>query len=133
LGKPVWGGKLPIDIGDGGLDNITLEMRALPEITGTVTFAPGCTSVPVRITAIGWGTPVYTRPEVLSNSDGKFTLTGLIASHYTLMIRPQEGRGSMTAARLGERDVSREGFDYPPADAAALEITMSCNAAGRPR
>jgi len=138
LGKAVWGGKVPIDVGEGGLDDIAIEMRALPEISGTVKFAPGCTPGPVRIRVTGSGTPIYTRPEVLSDNDGKFTLTGLFAAHYTLTIRPQEssgqeGSGKMLAARFGERDVSTEGFDYPPADPGPLEITMACNAAGRAR
>jgi hypothetical protein len=133
LGKAVWGGKVPIDVGEGGLDDLAIEMRALPEIAGTVKFAPGCTPGPVRIALAGSGTPLYTQPEVLSDSDGRFTLTGLFAAHYTFGIRPKGGFGAITAARLGDRDVSTEGFDYPPADPGPLEITISCNAAGRTR
>jgi hypothetical protein len=124
--KPLLGAAQPVEISDHDTEGLTVEMHELPDLTGSVAFAPGCTPSPVVIKLSGIA-PIsgFVRVETETDGQGAFMLSGLIPALYTLTASL---RGSTVgSARIGSRDVLKEGLQYPAAESAPLKIELTCS------
>jgi len=124
--KSVFGATQVIEVADHDLI-LDIPLRRLNEVTGTVKFAEGCKSTPVRLHAT---TQTGRLPdEVTPNAEGAFSLGTLGAGRTILYV---QGVGIPASVRIGNREV-KEGFDIPLADDEKLEVTISCPQARRPQ
>jgi len=129
IGKPLLSAIQQVDVAGRDL-TVAITMRASSDLTGTVTFEPGCSPSPVQVIANGDYWLGRTYADAVTASDGKFTLSGMIPGRYTLRIMPTGAMASMSA-RMGGRDVSKESFEYPPSEPAPLEIVLGCGSSRR--
>ncbi|HJT86868.1 MAG TPA: carboxypeptidase-like regulatory domain-containing protein [Bryobacteraceae bacterium] len=118
------GARRPIEIGNRNDDSLTVELVPLREVTGTVTFPQGC-SAPLHININAYSNLGASRADVPVGPDGAFTFGGLAPAHYTVGVLGPPTIAA-TSARLGDREVLRDGFDYPPPPGETLKITVGC-------
>ncbi|HXN46518.1 MAG TPA: carboxypeptidase-like regulatory domain-containing protein [Bryobacteraceae bacterium] len=124
-----------IEVADKDVEGLDIELQPSRDLSGVATFTEGCAPVPVRIEAHAFGPLASTVGSVATGSDGKFVLSGFAPGHISLNISAIPGTSSAAnplSATLGDRDVLRDGFDYPFAADAVLRIVMGC-ANGGPR
>jgi hypothetical protein len=122
----IFGAVLRVEVGQGDIGNLDVQLQELPPIAGSVGFAEGCPPAPVRILS-GFS-------EAASGPDGSFVLRGMSPGHLSVNVIAPAGDWAISA-RLGDREVLRDGFDYPGASATddALRILMDCShPGGRP-
>jgi hypothetical protein len=69
-----------------------------------------------------------------SDEGGSFVLKGLLPGHYRLQVRAvnPEGASRAVSARLGEKEVLREGFDVDGPAAGSLVIALGSGSSGAP-
>jgi hypothetical protein len=133
---PVFGLVRSIEVGDRDLEDVDLELQPLSELTGTVTFATGCTAEPVRIRVSGSNPVSHTHADVVSGTDGSFVLSGLTPGHLTISITPVQNAvptGFSSAVRAGTRDLLKDGFDFPLQSNEPLQVTVNCGKTRRPQ
>jgi hypothetical protein len=119
----VFGAMLRVEVGQSDIGNLDVQLQELPSITGSVGFAAGCTPAPVRIYGVSF--------EVTSGPDGSFVLSRISPGHSSVSVIAAGAWA--TSARLGDREVLRDGFDYPGTAGEALRILMDCShPGGRP-
>jgi len=116
----VFGAVLRVAVGESDIGNLDVQLQELPPIAGSVGFAEGCEPAPVRILC-GFS-------EARSGSDGSFVLKGTGPGH--LSVSTIAAGAWAVSARLGDREVLRDGFDYPDAAGDALRILMECSHPG---
>ncbi len=130
--RPLFAMQQQIEVGAKDLD-LAVELTALPEIAGTVTFDAGCAPVPLRITMFNY--PWGQSPDTMTGPDGGFTISakypGRVELYQVLPAADGDAPVRLLSARLGDRDVLRGGFEYPPAKAGPLSLTVSCPATRR--
>jgi hypothetical protein len=125
--KPIFAMRRQVEIGarDAIVD---IELVALPEIPGTVTFAEGCAPMLLRLDILNW--PYGDSLETLTGSNGEFVIApkfpGTLEWFRVSPLSSGDAIPVLRAARLGDRDVLRDGFDYPPAKPETLQLTVSC-------
>ena len=120
----IFGAMLRVEVGESDIGNLDLQLQELPPIAGSVGFAEGCPPAPVRIYG-GFG-------ETTSGPDGRFVLSGMPPGHFSVYVIAPAGDRAISA-RLGNREVLRDGFDYPGTAGEALRILMDCShTGGRP-
>jgi hypothetical protein len=130
--KPIFAIKRQVEIGtrDAILD---IELVSLPEISGTVIFAEGCAPIPLRLSFVNW--PWGDSPDTITGSNGEFVIApifpGTVQLYRVLPVSSDDAVPVLRSARLGDRDVLRDGFDYPPAKQESLQLMVSCRATGR--
>jgi hypothetical protein len=129
--KPALGYTGQLDVGERGLDGLTVELQPLAEIAGTVVYEEGCKPAPVRITSQSTGRQV----EVTAGPDGKFVVSGLSPGRVWLNVYTQfaNAAGWPASVKLGDREVMNTYFDYPLAAAETLRVTMQCGQNRRPQ
>jgi len=118
-----------IDVPDGGAEGLAVELQPLPNVRGLVSFAQGCAAVPVRIRGQCHNALGRCGAEAVSGSDGAFVLKSSVPGRLTLTARGEaisDRRLALMSAKLSDRDVLDEGFDYPFAGDAMLRIVMAC-------
>ena len=120
----VFGAMLRAEVGESDIGDLDVQLQELPPIAGSVGFAEGCTPAPVRI--IGGSSSTTSGP------DGNFVLSGISPGHFSVSAIAAPGVWA-ASARLGNREVLWDGFDYPVAAGEALRILMDCfHPGGRP-
>jgi hypothetical protein len=120
----IFGAVLRVEVGQEDIGNLDVQLQELPPIAGSVGFAEGCPRAPVRIRS-GFG-------EAASGPDGSFVLRGMAPGHLSVNVIAPAGDWAISA-RLGDRDVLGDGFDYPGTAGDALRILMDCShPGGRP-
>ena len=130
---PLLAANLHIDVPDGGLEGLQVELQPLREVRGVVSFAPGCAAVPVRVRGQCHNAIGRCGAEAVSVCDGTFVLKGSAPGQMTLTARGEattDRRLTLLSAKLGDRDVFESGFEYPFAGDAILRIVMGCPANG---
>ena len=130
--KPIFGIQRHVEIGtrDTSAD---VELAALPEISGAVTFAEGCTPMPLRLSILNW--PWGDAPDTITGSNGEFVIApkfpGIVQWFRVSPVSGGDPPPVLRSARLGDRDILQDGFEYPPAQEAPLRLTVSCAATRR--
>ncbi len=131
--KPVLGASLHLEIANQDLDGIDLPLQPLLDMPGIVTFAEGCSPEPLRVIVNGFTSLAESRAEATPDSQGRFVLRGLTPATLTVRIEAVRSRLSpvVLSGRIGERDVLKDGFDYPAPPDEMLRITVGCSDRGR--
>jgi hypothetical protein len=119
--RSIFGAMLRVEVGGSDIGNLDVQLQELPPIAGAVGFAAGCTPAPVRIYG-GFG-------ETTSGPNGGFVLSGIPPGHFSVNVIAPAGVWAISA-RLGNREVLRDGFDYPGTTGEALSILMDCSHPG---
>jgi hypothetical protein len=121
-----------LEVGDGGLLGLTLELQPVPDLAGEVVFRDGCTPRSVQVSLRGGFSPRGSyEVQAIAGADGKFVLTGLYPGLLRVTATPVgAGSGFSGSMRLGNREVSSQ-FEYPLAAPEDLRITMDCNESRR--
>jgi len=124
--KALFGTLREVVIGDRDVSDLDLQLQPLPEVTGKVTFGEGCAvaPVPVRLsTGYTFGLREYS---TLSGPDGSFAFgTFTPGPLFIGAIAP-----GAAAVWLGDRDITRSGFDYPTPAPQELRIAIACASGG---
>ena len=111
-----------VEVGTSQLDGVDLRLAPTLNLEGLVVFSPGCPMVPVGI--ILGGDYVY---NIHSGADGSFTLANLIPGKYIARIRPETASSArLSAARLGDTEISLDSFEVTQGTKGPLRIDMSC-------
>jgi hypothetical protein len=124
--NPAWGAIREVEVGDRDMEGLEVPLQPLGDLSGTVTFSVGCTAVPVRVQVSGFNPVGSEATQATVGADGAFVLKGLTPASLTIAVTAAGGFIRMTSVLLGDREVSQEGFDYPPPISQTLHITMSC-------
>jgi hypothetical protein len=134
-GTPVSAALQRVAVDEDDVDGLQVALEPVRDVTGTVTFAPGCAAVPLRVTAHGSNSLGVSRGETIASASGDFVLSGLTPSRHGLEVQAQSPDLAywLTAARLGDRDVHRDGFDYPVPAGETLQLTVDCTKTGAGR
>ncbi len=122
-----------IDVPDGGLEGLQVELQPLREVHGVVSFAQGCAVVPVRVRGQCHNAIGRCLAEAVSVGDGTFVLKGSAPGQMTITARGEattDRRLAVLSAKLGDRDVLEGGFEYPFSGDAVLRILIGCPANG---
>ncbi|MGO9096063.1 MAG: carboxypeptidase regulatory-like domain-containing protein [Bryobacteraceae bacterium] len=147
-------GRQQLQVGGSDVHGILLTLHEIQpvDLTGTIVLEGGGNLHPMLINARGAGPDSVT---ARSEEDGSFVLKGLLPGHYFIQVRrdrkfvngaldPEsvQWAGNPVSARLGEKEVLREGFDVDGPPPSPLRITLSSHsinahgtildAAGRP-
>jgi len=131
-GTPVSAALQRVAVDEDDVNGLQVALEPVRDVHGTVKFAPGCAAVPLRVTAHGSNSLGVSRVEVDVSAGGEFTLRGLTPARHSLLIQAVSPDLAywLTAARLGDRDVHRDGFDYPVPQGETLQLTADCRKTG---
>jgi hypothetical protein len=129
LNGPILGARRDIQVGETSVTDLMLEVQKLPDISGTVQFAQGCSAVPVRATA-GIDSPLMQMGSLLGAVDaqGKFTIPSLPPGRIFPRLgspEPNQPGPSEYWAKIGDRDVI-QGFEYPSELTGPLKFVVGC-------
>jgi hypothetical protein len=124
--KVLFGTLRQVQIGERDISGLDLELQPLPEVTGRVTFADGCTAAPVGVDLQSMSVVAFTQHSAVIGPGGAFAF-GTFAPGTLFISATGPGQASVF---LGDRDITRSGFDYPTPAPQALRITMSCASGG---
>jgi len=126
--KAVFGMKRSIEIGDQEMDGVDLTLQPLADLPGTVTFQEGCPAIPVRVSMYPrGGFALGPAPMTTTAPDGSFVLQGVGPGHRMVNVSGQSQGVYATSVKLGDRDVLKEGIDWPVSGAEPLRIEVGCN------
>jgi hypothetical protein len=118
----LYGAVIRLQVSEKDINSLDIQLKELPPIPGVVSFAAGCPVVPVRFFMAG--------AEAYSNSDGKFELKDM-RPDFTPFYASATGAYA-TSALLGDREILREGFEYPVPPGTTMRVFMDCpNKGGR--
>jgi len=126
-GKMLWYAQAPVEVGKSKPEPVVLELAAPPALTGKLSISGE--SRPenrpqwgVQLQSLEPGR-VNSWPRAEVDSDGAFTLAGVVPGRWRLML--QGGMGHVESARLGEREISPNGFDLEAGASGPLELIAS--------
>lgn len=123
--KPIIGAMQAVEVGEGGIDDLDVSLKPLPDIAGKVEFAEGCSPLQVRLSVRARNLIGPAHPDITSTPDGSFTLSALTPGRIMLYITPQPNVRP-SSVLLGDRDVLKDGFDYPVQEKQTLRVLMQC-------
>jgi hypothetical protein len=124
--KIVFGLLQTIDVGDRDMDGFDLTLQPLRDLAGVVTFPEGCTPFPVTINVFALSALAAGHAEAVSGAGGAFVLRGLISGRFTVSVSRSGPMVRVRSMKLGDRDVEKEGFEYPLAADEPLRIEVAC-------
>jgi len=125
-GQPLYAALRQVEVEEENPSRLEVDLQPIRDVPGTVTFAPGCSPVTVRIVAVGSSGFGISRGNAAA-ADGAFTLSGLTpARHRITVVVPF---GYWATAELNGRDAGKDGFDYPVPEGGVLRISVGCMAA----
>lgn len=126
LQKSIFGMSREVEIGYRDVTDLDLELQPLVEVTGKVTFAEGCSSGPVPVHLRGGGFFGIQEYSAVSTPDGSFAFGTFPPSPLFISAGPP---GTATVF-LGDRDITKTGFDYPAPAPQPLRIVLNCSTGG---
>jgi hypothetical protein len=128
-GEPRMTGQLPLQVGNGNVEGVTLQLAPPFDISGQVKFASegaDVTNVRVALEPVQFGTPFFGGTNSEMTPDGQFRITGVSPGKYRFVVQ-----------RLPEgayvKGVSVQGLDITAgasinSAATGVEITLGANA-----
>jgi hypothetical protein len=124
-----------VEIANRDLVGLDLELEPLKNLPGEVTFGSGCTPGTVEIRAqssisVNWG-----QITAVSESDGKFVLSGPLVgrAHLNVTWRSLPGPSPrVSSIRLGSQDLQKEDLLLPYLGTDTLHIAIECGGGRRP-
>jgi hypothetical protein len=143
-GHPLLAGRRTIEVPDKDLDGVEIPMQPPVDLKGAVVFDKTCPAVPVSIEpSFDTGIASFNQlvrsarlgpidPQVAAAATGTFTLRSLVPATYRLAIHPRPPRTatnlrySVASAKLGDRDVLRDGFEVTGQPPGTLRISIAC-------
>ena len=124
-GQPLYAAIQQVAVDEENPSRLEVDLQPLRDVPGTVTFAPGCRPVTVRVVVVGSSAFGMSRAEAASTG-GAFTLSGLTpARHRAGVFVPF---GYAATAKLNGREAGGDGFDYPVPEGGVLRIDVGCMA-----
>jgi hypothetical protein len=124
--KVLFGTRRQVEIGGRDISDLDLQLQPLPEVTGRVTFADGCDAAPVRVLLTSSSIGGIQDYSALAGPDGAFAFSTFIPGSLVI---GAAGPGSATVF-LGDRDITRSGFDYPTPTPQELRVAINCASGG---
>jgi hypothetical protein len=119
LRPKIFGALLTVDVTDRDNRDLDIPLQELPAIPGVVMYAGSCAPDPVQIMLPGG------EASTVSGADGRFAFNSVKPGHLGVSVIA--GRAKIISARIGDREVLQDGFDYPAEGSAGLRILMSCS------
>ncbi len=114
--------RMPVVVGESGLDGIEVTLEPTFEIPGTLKFPEGCRATRVAVRVFTSASRLIGPAETVSADDGSFVLRGLVPGNYHL------GRVGQTwpiSAQLDGKD-ALSGFELTTGTKGPLQLTMTC-------
>jgi hypothetical protein len=124
--KSLFGMQREVEIGERDSAGLDVELQPLTDVIGKVTFDEGCAAGPVPVHLTGGGMMGIQQYSALSGADGTFTFGTFHPSPLSLSV----GAPGTSTVFLGDREITRTGFDYPAPTAQALRIVVHCATGG---
>jgi hypothetical protein len=127
--KAVSGLTREVVVGERDMNGFDLALEPLKDLPGEVTFREGCAPTPIDIRAAGFNPVSSSQTAAVSAVNGKFVLSGLMPGKVNINVswRPIPGQSvQISSIRLGDRDVQKNGFDFPYSGSGMLRVAMSC-------
>lgn len=130
---PLATARLPVEIGGRNIDDLEIRLAAPPRIEGALSFAPGCTAIPVVLRLAtdpmqGLAQEVQPAPDGSIDSTlpypGKYQIT--VWERGDGYITALSGKGYSASIRIGGSEVPAEGFDAVDEAKASLRIQIDC-------
>jgi hypothetical protein len=125
---------LDLTVGDRPIEDIVLQFRPYPRLTGRIEFA-GTTATPdaaqiarnpfVGIETADGSFTVASGPQIRMTADGQFVATGLTPGRYLIGERGNRGVWTIRSAMLGGRDLSVTPFEVGGEDINGVVITLT--------
>ena len=114
----------PLELSDASRHElvVSFEAGAGVDVSGTVVSDGG---LPVCLYAIGLQNAGIATASTKSRPDGAFTVPAVKAGHYALMLAPDDCRSLTVSARVGDRDVLKNGLDVGAAPVGPLQIQVT--------
>jgi hypothetical protein len=131
--KPLYGFVREIEVGERDVTGLDVALQPLRDLPGAVTFADGCSPVPLTIRAVNHGPIAAVQVTAATGPDGRFVLSGLTSGQFGIYVSwpPSAApRTGVASIHLGSRDVLKEGLDMPYSGDENLQIAMQCAAGG---
>jgi hypothetical protein len=124
--KSLFGMQREVEIGERDIADLDVELQPLADVTGKVTFDKGCTAGPVPVHLSGGGMMGVYQYSAVSGADGTFAFGTFPPSPLYLSV----GAPGMSTVLLGDRDITKTGFDYPAPTPQPLRIVVHCATGG---
>jgi hypothetical protein len=121
--KSLFGTQREVELGERDIADLDVELQPLTDVTGKVTFDQGCNTGPVPVHLSGGGMMGIQQYSAVSGADGTFAFGTFHPSPLSLSV----GAPGMSTVFLGDRDITRTGFNYP-APPQPLRIVVHCSA-----
>lgn len=123
--------RIPVDVGDGDVEGISIAMTAGVDINGKITWDEPTSSAKDQLTVscatieVDFGTP----QQAHVNSDNTFAFRSLGEGSYQLSVAGLCKDCYLKEARYGPTTSTEGHFRVAPGDPASLEINLSANGA----
>jgi hypothetical protein len=124
--KSVFGMQREVEIGERGMADLDVELQPLADVTGKVTFDEGCAAGPVPVHLTGGGMMGIQQYSAVSGADGSFAFGTFHPSPLSLSV----GTPGTSTVFLGDREITKTGFDYPEPKPQQVRIVVHCAKGG---
>jgi len=124
--KSLFGMQREVEIGERDIANLDVELQVLTDVTGKVTFDEGCSTGPVPVHLTGGGMMGIQQYSAVSGADGTFAFGTFHPSPLSLSV----GAPGPSTVFLGDREITKTGFDYPAPTPQPLRIVVHCATGG---
>jgi hypothetical protein len=122
-GAPVAAAVHIVEVGNGDLEGIDLDLQPTVDLHGSVSFASGCPPAPLWMRISSDLTYYNVHPD----SSGSFVVPRVIQGHYNAhVILEVPSTAVPSSVKFGRTGALRDGFDLTAKSAGPLRITMGC-------
>jgi hypothetical protein len=124
--KSLFGTQRQIEIGERDILDLDVELQPLADVTGKVIFDEGCNTGAVPVHLRGGGMMGLQEYSAVSGADGTFAFGTFHPSPLFI----SAGAPGTANVFLGDRDITKTGFDYPASSPQPLRIVVHCATGG---
>jgi hypothetical protein len=124
--KSLFGMQREVEIGERDIADLDVELQPLTDVTGKVTFDEGCAAGPVPVHLSGGGMMGIQQYSAVSGADGTFAFGTFHPSPLSLSV----GAPGTSTVFLGDREITKTGFEYPAPAPEPLRIVVHCGTGG---